>query len=195
MLVRTAASRGILANNTKILLSRSRKGTESVAKKLYDCGQCPGYCCCYPIIEVTREDIKRLAKTLGLSEADVRSEYVVKESPRKNKLRQHYDKLFKTDTCVFFDQDKRRCTVYAGRPQICRDHPGPAPNLAGDEPGTRCEWYDRMMIEQAMAGKKRKVIMLKQVPWTIDADYPLYDNNRRVTMVLEAYAKGNGVVE
>ena len=33
----------------------------------YDCGQCPGYCCSYPRIVVTDEDIKRLAKHLGLS--------------------------------------------------------------------------------------------------------------------------------
>lgn len=165
-----------------------------MAKKLYDCGQCPGYCCCYPIIETTGADIQRLAKFLGLTESDVRKEYIVKESPRKNKLRMRHDELFDTDACCFFDQKRRRCSIYAGRPQICRDHPGPKPNLAGDEPGTRCEWYDRMRIEQAMAGKGRKVIMLKQLPWTIDGDYPLYDNNSRVTAVLDAYALGDGVV-
>ncbi|HLX80587.1 MAG TPA: hypothetical protein VKS43_08380 [Burkholderiales bacterium] len=31
-------------------------------EKEYDCKKCPGYCCSYPLIEVSRTDITRLAK-------------------------------------------------------------------------------------------------------------------------------------
>ena len=37
---------------------------------LYDCRKCPGYCCSYPIVTVTQRDLERLAKHLGLSEAE-----------------------------------------------------------------------------------------------------------------------------
>lgn len=151
-----------------------------MADESYNCDQCQGYCCAYPIIQVNRDDVRRLARHLGLTEADVRSEYTVLESPKVTRLRLTKDSVFKSESCVFLDKDTRMCTVYEGRPSICRDHPG-----------ERCEWYDRMLIETAMAGNGRKVVMLEKMPWTIDASHPLYDNDK-VTELLQSYA-GNGL--
>ncbi len=144
----------------------------------YDCDSCVGYCCAYPIIQVNRDDVMRLARGIGLTEADVRSEYTVRESPKVTRLKLTADPVFKGESCVFLDKETRMCTVYEHRPSICRDHPG-----------ERCEWHDRMLVESAVAGG-RKVILLKEMPWTIDASHPFYDNDR-VTWLLQSYA-GNG---
>ncbi|HMB77466.1 MAG TPA: hypothetical protein VKN76_13780, partial [Kiloniellaceae bacterium] len=36
-------------------------------KTRYNCAKCPGYCCSYPEIEITAEDLARLALHFGLS--------------------------------------------------------------------------------------------------------------------------------
>ena len=36
----------------------------------YDCLKCPGYCCSYPVIALTKRDVERLAKHLGISAAE-----------------------------------------------------------------------------------------------------------------------------
>ena len=41
----------------------SKKNTEVK----YDCSKCPGYCCSYPRIIVTKEDIERLAGHFNVS--------------------------------------------------------------------------------------------------------------------------------
>lgn len=151
----------------------------------YDCVNCVGYCCGYPIIQATGKDIKRLAKHLNKTQAETKSQFTVMENSRVRRMKLTPDKVLGTKTCIFLDKDTRSCTVYAGRPQICRDHPG-----------DRCEWHDRRLIEQAIARKNspnaRKVIMLKAMPWTIDAEHPLYDEDR-VTHLLESYATGDGL--
>ena len=39
----------------------------SAPKAKYDCLKCPGYCCSYPLIEVTKRDIARVAKHFDVS--------------------------------------------------------------------------------------------------------------------------------
>lgn len=151
----------------------------------YDCIACPAYCCAYPIIQATGKDIRRLAKHLRKTEEETRSSFTVLENSRLRCLKLTPDKHLATKSCVFLDKDTRGCTVYEGRPEICRDHPG-----------ERCEWHDRRMIEQAIANqgkkKKRTVVMLKAMPWTIDAEHPLYDEEH-VSHLLECYATGDGL--
>ena len=147
----------------------------------YDCQSCPAYCCAYPIIQVNGADIKRLGKHLRHTEAETRANFTVMENSRVRRLKMTPDQQFQTDSCIFLDKDSRQCTVYEGRPQICREHPG-----------ERCEWYDRSLIEQAQANG-RKVILLREMPWTIDAEYPLYDESR-VTNLLKSYATGDGKI-
>ena len=33
----------------------------------YECAKCPGYCCSYPLIQLTKRDVERLGKHFGLS--------------------------------------------------------------------------------------------------------------------------------
>ena len=40
--------------------------------------------------------------------------------------------------CIFLDADSRRCTIYARRPDTCRNHPdvGPRPGFCAFQPRT-----------------------------------------------------------
>jgi Fe-S-cluster containining protein len=112
-----------------------------VAPPRYNCLKCPGYCCSYPIITVTKRDLERLARWFGLA-PDVaearftRSGYGHKRIMRR-KADEHYGKI-----CRFFDTEKRRCTVYAARPAVCREFPGPG----------RCGYYDFLSFERRAQG-------------------------------------------
>lgn len=146
---------------------------------LYNCDDCPAYCCAYPIISLTKRDIRRLARHFELSEEEAKEEFTEQENNRVRKLKQRPDKQMKTPVCVFLNQKTRGCSIYEARPQICRDYPG-----------DRCEWFDRRLFELAAATGK-KYIRLKVMPWKVDADYPTYTANKQPRL-LEAYAQGNG---
>jgi Fe-S-cluster containining protein len=85
---------------------------------LFNCTKCPGYCCSYDRIEVTKKDLLRLAKHFKLSYKDAEKRYT-KIAWGDRVLRHRKDHIFKT-TCQFFDQTERRCTVYEARPDVCR---------------------------------------------------------------------------
>ena len=51
----------------------------------------------------------------------------------RRKKDEHFGKI-----CKFFDTDKRRCTIYEGRPAICREYPGK----------TNCGYYDFLKFER-----------------------------------------------
>ena len=104
---------------------------------LFDCAQCPGYCCSYDRIEVTKKDIARLAKhfKLGYEEAEKK---FTKFAWGERVLRHKKDHIFKS-TCQFFDQSERRCTVYLARPEVCREYPD----------GVRCAYFDFLKAERA----------------------------------------------
>ena len=106
--------------------------------KDYDCLKCPGYCCSYPLIGLTKRDVERLAKHHGLSFEQARSEFTKDAHGRKYvMLRQkddHYGKI-----CRFFDTEARRCTIYKARPKVCRDFPNE----------NRCGYYDFLQFERA----------------------------------------------
>lgn len=92
-------------------------------KKTYDCSKCPGYCCSYPLIEVSRTDIRRLAKHFGLSHKRAEERFTLYDKEEKVRgLRKHKDKFFGS-VCRFFDIKERRCTVYKARPEACRGYP------------------------------------------------------------------------
>jgi hypothetical protein len=108
----------------------------------YSCLKCPGYCCSYSEIEITRRDIERLARYFGIDfrQAEARyTKYDVKKATRM--LRHRKDTVFES-TCVLFDQLKRRCTVYEARPGVCRKYP--------DAP--RCGYYDFLTFEREQQG-------------------------------------------
>ena len=114
-----------------------------MGKIKYDCLNCPGYCCSYPNIHLKDSDIKRLAKHLDISEEQCRKQHTKKgfkeegSKTRPTVLNHQEDEHFGS-ICWFFDTDKRCCTVYEGRPEICRDYPG----------RKRCGYYDFLMFER-----------------------------------------------
>ena len=103
---------------------------------MYDCSNCPGYCCSYQIIELSEHDVKRLAKHFGLSFAAARKKFTVSNSGKKYVMRRKADEYFGR-VCRFFDTEERRCTVYKARPYNCRSYPG-----------GRCGYYDFLMSER-----------------------------------------------
>jgi len=104
----------------------------------YNCANCPGYCCTYVRICVTKRDIKRLAAHFGLAE-DVAAKRFTKDGHEKDEiiLRHRVDEHFGT-ACRFLHPEERRCTIYEGRPAACREFPGTR----------RCGYYDFLSFER-----------------------------------------------
>jgi hypothetical protein len=119
-------------------LSALRALEPKATMALYDCRKCPGYCCSYPIVTVTQRDLERLAKHLGLSEEECERRHTMAKYGRKRIMRRKKDVHF-GKICKFFDTTKRCCTIYEGRPAICREYPGEG----------RCGYYDFLKFERA----------------------------------------------
>ena len=82
-----------------------------------DCLKCPSLCCRMAgYVEVSRADIRRLAKFLGLTVPAFEARHIVAR-PRNGKPRIKAG----TEVCQFLGED-RMCTVYAGRPKDCRGY-------------------------------------------------------------------------
>jgi uncharacterized protein len=103
---------------------------------LYDCAQCPGYCCSYDRIEVTKKDIARLAKHFSLTYEAAEKKFT-KFAWGERVLRHKKDHIYKS-MCQFFDQSERRCTIYLARPEVCREYPD----------GGRCAYFDFLKAER-----------------------------------------------
>lgn len=111
-----------------------------MVKKLYNCMNCPAYCCSYTLIPVTDFDLKRLARHLGISEKKAEAnhtKYGDKINPRV--LRHSADEHF-VSSCALLDKETRRCTVYEGRPGICRAFPTQS----------RCGYYEFLKFERGV---------------------------------------------
>ncbi|HJW40828.1 MAG TPA: YkgJ family cysteine cluster protein [Rhizomicrobium sp.] len=89
----------------------------------YDCTKCPGYCCSYPLIPLNARDVTRLAKHFGLSFEAARHKFTKVDGDAPYAMRRKADAHF-GKICRFFDTDKRCCTIYDARPEICRSYPG-----------------------------------------------------------------------
>jgi Fe-S-cluster containining protein len=112
--------------------------------KSYSCSKCPGYCCSYPEIEITKRDIAQLAKHLGLTEEQTEARY----TKGSRLLRHQKDRIFDS-VCVFLDQETRRCTVYEARPGVCREYP--------DSP--RCGYYEFLKFERTHQGDPKFIAL------------------------------------
>jgi Fe-S-cluster containining protein len=108
----------------------------------YDCSKCPGYCCSYPLIEIGKRDIARLAKHFSLSYEQAQKRFTKFDRNKKvYALRHQKDRHFGS-ICRFFDTRKRHCTVYEARPGVCRDYPD----------ATHCGYYDFLRFEREQQG-------------------------------------------
>ncbi len=131
------------------------------AKVDYDCGQCPGYCCSYPRIVVSEDDIERLANYLSLSRKKAESRhtrrykfasYDPSEAVDERILKHQKDPIYGS-ICGFFDTKKRRCTIYEGRPEVCREYPN----------GKTCGYFSFLKFERKQQGDKTFIPLLRDV--------------------------------
>lgn len=116
----------------------------------YDCAKCPAYCCSYDEIELKELDIRRLAAHFGV-EREVFLDRYTKHGDKFLVLRHHKDDIYGS-VCTFFDSDKRRCTVYEARPNVCRTYP--------DRP--RCGYYDFLSWERDFQGDDTALPLSKE---------------------------------
>ena len=98
------------------------------------CNDCRAVCCSLPV-EVTVDDLVRMGLVDAFEARDPAKE--IAKRLRKQGHIEHFN--FKSgfftlarlanDDCIFLDQNTRRCTIYAKRPDTCRNHPqvGPRP--------------------------------------------------------------------
>jgi uncharacterized protein len=103
----------------------------------YNCSNCPGYCCSYPVIPLNRRDVKRLARYFGIAFTKAKKKFTSERDGEKFAMRRKHDEHFGR-ICRFFDTEKRRCTIYEARPQTCRSYPG----------SPRCGYYDFLAHER-----------------------------------------------
>ena len=103
----------------------------------YNCAKCPGYCCSYPVIPLTKKDVQRLADHFELGFKDARKKFTKVDGDEPYAMRrkedEHYGRI-----CRFFDTEARRCTIYTARPTICREYPG----------GKSCGYFDFLRAER-----------------------------------------------
>jgi hypothetical protein len=75
----------------------------------YDCSKCPGYCCSYPLIEVSRSDIARLAKHHGLAYEAAEERFTLYDKDEKVRgLRKRKDEYFGS-VCRSFSSSNVHC--------------------------------------------------------------------------------------
>lgn len=109
-----------------------------MARIQYNCSNCPAYCCTYDHIAVTDRDLARLARHHDLPVAVAEKRFTKRvEGGKLRVLRHQRDEVFGT-ACRFLDLETRRCTIYHGRPAICRAYPGSG----------RCGFYDFLCSER-----------------------------------------------
>lgn len=116
---------------------------KTTPKNKYDCSKCPGYCCSYPRIEVTDSDLERLAKHLKLGVLETARKHTKMYDKDERILRRQKDEIYGT-ICGFFDTEARRCTVYEGRPDVCRDYPNK----------TKCGYFEFIKFERSQQEDK-----------------------------------------
>jgi uncharacterized protein len=124
------------------------------AKAAYDCTKCPGYCCSYPVIQLTKADVARLAKHFSLTPAAAEKQFTKSahgyDLVMKRKTDEHFGKI-----CRFFDTKKRSCTVYHARPAVCRSFP--------DE--KRCGYWDFLTFERRHQKDPETVAITENGKW------------------------------
>lgn len=129
-----AASNGRGKGNSR---SKTGAGKETAPRNQYNCAKCPGYCCSYPVIQVSKYDLERLAKHFGITPAEAEKRFTKTAHGYKRVMRRKKDEFFH-EICRFFDTEKRRCTIYPARPAVCRSYPGTP----------RCGYYDFLSFER-----------------------------------------------
>ncbi len=104
----------------------------------YDCAKCPGYCCSYPLIEVSPTDIARLAAHFDLDLQDAEDRFTKYDTGEKVRVLRHRKDEHFDSVCRMLDPKTRRCTAYESRPSACRSYPY----------GKSCGYYEFLKFER-----------------------------------------------
>ncbi|NNC00738.1 YkgJ family cysteine cluster protein [Corallococcus exiguus] len=124
--------------------------TDEQPRAYFDCNKCPAFCCSvYERVTVTKRDLTRLAKHFGVSVDEARTKYT-KKWEKERVLKRVPDTIF-DETCMFLDQKTRGCTIYEGRPEVCRTYPA----------RSRCAYYDLLRFEQIQQDDMNVVPVVK----------------------------------
>jgi Fe-S-cluster containining protein len=84
----------------------------------FKCTQCGNCCTGAPgFVWVNQQEIAELARVIGVAVEEFERRYVRQVGLRKSLVE------FPNGDCVFFDNQKRNCTVYEARPRQCRTWP------------------------------------------------------------------------
>ena len=122
----------------------------SVQPGYYNCSKCPAYCCSvYERVQVSRRDINRLANYFGVDFDTAQRRFTTTWQGEKI-LRRKADPIF-GKACKFLNPETRQCTIYDGRPQVCREFPSRA----------RCAYYDLLQFERSQQGDETVVPLVQ----------------------------------
>jgi Fe-S-cluster containining protein len=93
----------------------------------FECTQCGDCCTGAPgFVWVNKEEIAGLAGRFEMTVADFEAKYVRSVGVRKSLVE------YENGDCVFFDTEKRNCTVYEHRPRQCKTWPFWESNLRSE---------------------------------------------------------------
>lgn len=120
----SAIGNGNIKNNSRSL------------RVMFNCAKCPAYCCSYDRVQVTKRDLLRIARHVGVSYRQAEQRHT-KASPIGRILRHKKDRIFRT-VCEFLNTETRQCTIYDARPAVCREYPD----------SLRCGYYDFLAAER-----------------------------------------------
>ncbi len=102
------------------LKRKKRKEIDELADQLHqkvfqeiDCLDCANCCTSIPPL-LTRTDISRMAKHLGMKTAEFQAQYVVQDEDG--------DTVMNASPCPFLQAD-HACMIYEHRPKACRQYP------------------------------------------------------------------------
>jgi Fe-S-cluster containining protein len=124
---------------------------KTVQPSYYNCSKCPAYCCSiYERVQVTKRDINRLANYFGVDVETAQRRFTTTWQG-EHILKRKADPIF-GKACKFLDPSTRRCTIYEGRPSVCREFPD----------RTRCAYYDLLTFERSQQGDQT-VLPLVQI--------------------------------
>lgn len=117
----------------------------SLARNKSFCDYCPGYCC-YRLpgasLLLRTDDINRMARHFGISDGEVRMQYL----ENKNTFKTRED-----GSCILLANNRmcKRCTIHEARPLQCRDFPYDKPCPYLENPGLLAILQPR--IEQSLS--------------------------------------------
>jgi len=86
------------------------------------CATCEGRCCTGEsgYIWITPKEMEEVAKLLDIKFSEFTSRYIKKVGYKYSLIEKKRDNSYE---CIFFDSEKKQCSIYEARPKQCRTFP------------------------------------------------------------------------